>query len=58
MDIENDRGYNCNGSNNTREEEIQKEDESEVEVETNLVQIKQSRTYQGPRWEISSKLLC
>jgi len=54
MDIENDRGYNCNGSNNTREEEIQKEDESEVEVETNLVQIKQSRTYQGPRWEISS----
>jgi len=58
MDIENDRGYNCNGNNNSREEEIQKEDESEVEVETNLVQIKQSRTYQGPRWEISSKLLC
>ena len=54
MDIENNRGYNCNGSSKTREEEIQKEDESEVEVETNLVQIKQSRTYQGPRWEISS----
>ena len=30
MDIENNRGYNCNGSSKTREEEIQKEDESEV----------------------------
>ena len=58
MDTENDRGYNCNGSSKTREEEIQKEDENDVEVEKKLVQIKQSRTYHGPRWEISSKRLC
>jgi len=58
MDIKNDRGYNCTGSSKTREEEIQNEDESDVEVEKNLVQIKQSRTYHGPRWAISFKLLC